>query len=62
MHWFIYVFYFYRDKKHPQGCFFLFFFIILLVRAKEKMIRIITESDRFILNSYAGVSEEIISG
>lgn len=36
MHWFIYVFYFYRDKKHPQGCFFLFFFIILLVRAKEK--------------------------
>lgn len=65
MHWFIYVFYFYRDKKHPQGCFFFFFyffFIILLVRAKEKMIRIITESDRFILNSYAGVSDEIISG
>lgn len=36
MHWFIYVFYFYRDKKHPQGCFFLFFFYHPACKSKRK--------------------------
>lgn len=63
MHWFIYFFFFFfTGIKNTHRAVFFFFFIILLVRAKEKMIRIITESDRFILNSYAGVSDEIISG
>lgn len=36
MHWFIYFFYFYRDKKHPQGCFFLFFFYHPACKSKRK--------------------------
>ena len=55
---FIYFFFFFFfSGKNTHGA----FFIILLVGAKEELIRHITESDRFSLNFHAGISDMIIS-
>lgn len=55
---FIFSYYFFTGKKNTHRA----VFCHLACKSKKKMIRNITESDRFSMNFHAGISDKIISG